>query len=246
MDSNDLQRKYDDWHQAVHGGESGLHLDLKQWHHDALSLAPQLSGKTVLEVGCGAGDFAFALEIQEGLVTAVDFSGTAIDVARRKAARRGSKVAFQQADACHLPFAEDCYDVVFSCECLEHLPDPVAAVEEMARVLKPGGTLVLTTENYSNAMVLMWLKCVISGQPFNSGESIQPIEKFFVFPMIYRMFHRAGLRMVSTKAAHHVFLILPRLHPHRFVVERFSNPMLARLLKPLGRHWTYKAVKLLA
>lgn len=239
-----LEKSYDDWHQAVHGGESGLHLDLKQWHDDALSLAPEIAGKAVLEVGCGAGDFAFALELQGGLVTALDFSATAIEVARRKASERGSQVVFQQADACSLPFPDEGFDVVFSCECLEHLPDPAGAVREMARVLKPGGALILTTENYSNALILGWLKCLILHESFNSGEVRQPIERFFVFPMIYRMFHKAGLRMLATKAAHHVFLILPRLHPNTFVVERFASPFVGQVLKPFGRHWTYKALKL--
>lgn len=238
-----LEKSYDEWHQAVHIGRSGLHLELKQWHIDALALAQEIVGKTVLEVGCGAGDFAFALELRGGLVTAVDFSATAIEAARRKASERNSKVIFDQEDACNLPFPDEGFDIVFSCECLEHLPDPAGAVQEMARVLNPGGTLILTTENYSNALFLIWLKCLILHVPFNSGEVAQPIERFFVFPMIYRMFQKAGLRMVATKAAHHVFLILPRLHPHTFVVERFASPLFTRVFKPFGRHWTYKAIK---
>jgi ubiquinone/menaquinone biosynthesis C-methylase UbiE len=242
MDPN-LTEEYNNWHRSVHSEESGFQIDLKQWHYDALALGGNLEGKKVLEVGCGVGDFAFAMESKGARVTAVDFSDAAIEIACQKRSERRSTVEFRNADAGELPFGDGSFDIVFTCECLEHLPNPATAVKEMARVLLPGGSLVLTTENYSNLLLLVWLKCIVTGKAFNSGDKPQPIERFFVFPMVYQMFANAGLRMQATLASHHIFLLLPRVNPHRFVIEQFKNPFLAKIFKFLGRHWTYSATK---
>ena len=138
---NDLQQKYNAWHQNVHGSESATELHLCQWHEDALALAPPLQNASVLEVGCGPGDFAIHLSSKARAVTAVDFSATAIEIAHMKLANRKTLVEFSVADAQQLPFPDDCFDIVFSCECLEHLPDPQKALVEMHRVLRKGGDI---------------------------------------------------------------------------------------------------------
>lgn len=237
------QSTYDDWHLKNYDTGSDQHLNLAQWHIDALKLSPPLIGQHVLEVGCGVGDFGFSIEPDAESVTCLDFSLTAIQIAKQRASDRGSKINFMQGDACGLPFDDNTFDLVFSCECLEHVPEPRKAIKEMARVLKPGGALVLTTENYSNVLGLFYLNCFLRGKPFNSGHHIQPIENFFVFPMIFGMFKQAGLKMQYTLAAHHIFLMLPGCHPHRFVIERFTNAIPRMLFKFLGRHWTFMAVK---
>jgi ubiquinone/menaquinone biosynthesis C-methylase UbiE len=239
---NALQR-YEQWHQAVHGAENPGDLKLEQWHRDALSLAPPLASLRVLEVGCGAGDFAVYLARADAQVWAVDFSSVAIGLARARAQRQGASVDFEIADAGALPFPDASFDLVFSCECLEHVPDPPLALGEMYRVLRPGGRLVLTTENYSNATLLQWAACWARRQPFNSGAGVQPIEHFFLYWRVSEMMRRAGFRMGRMLGAHHVFLLLPRLHPHTFIKERFASRTLGRLFRPLARHVTFEAVK---
>lgn len=237
------RERYDQWHQAVHGAEDSGRLRLEQWHRDALAIAPPLKEKTVLEVGCGAGDFAIHLAGEAAEVTAVDFSPVAVSLAREKARRHHATVAFEVADAGDLPFADGSFSAVFSCECLEHVPSPPRALAEMHRVLRPGGSLVLTTENYSNAVVLRWLMCWARGAPFDSGSETQPIEHFFLFWRVRKMMRRAGFRVTEMAGAHHVFLLLPRFHPHTFVKERFTHPLLARWLRPFARHMTFLALK---
>lgn len=243
MNTPNLTNAYDHWHTHVHGQENPAELKLESWHENALSLAPSLQGKAVLEVGCGVGDFAIYLTQQADLVTAVDFSPAAIALAQKKAETQQVPVTFQVADAQALPFPDESFDVIFSCECLEHVPGPQQALREMSRILKPGGQLILTTENYSNAIVLYWLACWLRKEPYNSGEAIQPIDHFFVFWQVRRFFKRAGLKVHRMIGSHHVFLLLPRFHPHTFVVERFRNRWLANLFKPLARHMGFTAIK---
>jgi ubiquinone/menaquinone biosynthesis C-methylase UbiE len=234
---------YDAWHQSVHGSAPASTLHLAQWHYDALSLAVNPQGRRALEIGCGSGDFAVHLSRTGAEMTAVDFSPAAIEMARARATAHGEAVNFQAADAQTLPFSSGSFDSVFSCECLEHLPDPARALREMARVLRSGGQLVLTTENYSNAMLLAWFMAWWRKEPFNSGTEVQPIEQFFLFWRVRRMIEAAGLRVRRMIGTHHVFLLLPGMHPHTFVRERFRSPVLSWFFRPWARHVSFLAEK---
>lgn len=236
-------KAYDQWHEVVHGKENRLVLKLEDWHQNALNFLPPLQGLSILEVGCGPGDFAIYLASQGANVTAVDFSPKAIEIAQEKTSCQEKCVNFQVADAQSLPFDSNSFDLVVSCECLEHVPTPQLALNEISRVLKPSGKLVLTTENYSNAMLLYWLACWLRKEPFNSGEQVQPIEHFFLFWRVKQMFHQAGLQVSHLLGSHHVFLLLPRFHPHTFVIERFHNSLIAHLMRPFARHMTFEAIK---
>lgn len=234
---------YDEWHKAVHGKEDPKIIKLEDWHKNALSLSPSLNKLKVLEIGCGVGDFAIYLANQGANVTAVDFSPIAIAMAIDKSQIQNINVQFQVADAQALPFEANTFDLILSCECLEHVPEPQLALTEMMRVLKPLGKLILTTENYSNAILLLWLVCWLRKEPFNSGEKVQPIDHFFLYWNVKRMFNKAGLRVEKMTGSHHVFILLPRFHPHTFVIDKFKNPLFARLFRPLARHMTFSAIK---
>jgi len=234
---------YDQWHVKVHGEEDPETIKLEEWHKNVLQFLPLIKGLKILEVGCGVGDFALYLSQQGADVTAIDFSSQAIKLATEKSKAQGGNVHFVVADAQTLPFTENSFDLIISCECLEHVPSPQLALNEMHRVLKPSSKLILTTENYSNAILLGWLVCWLRKEPFNSGEQIQPIEHLFLFWRVKKMFRRAGLNVKRMLGSHHVFLLLPKCHPHTFVVERFKHRPIAQLLRPFARHMTFEAAK---
>jgi ubiquinone/menaquinone biosynthesis C-methylase UbiE len=98
-------------------------------------------------VGCGTGTLALAAaqRIHDGTAHGVDASVEMISCARAKAARRGSKVQFQVADACALPFPDGAFDVALCTLALHHLPETErpAAFAEMRRVLRPGGRALI-------------------------------------------------------------------------------------------------------
>jgi SAM-dependent methyltransferase/uncharacterized protein YbaR (Trm112 family) len=107
---------------------------------------------TLLEAGCGTGRMTrdFAARCAEQV--SIDFSWESLRVCDRKLKAAGiSNVRLVQADICHLPLRAAAFDRVVSCQVLEHVPEPAqeSAVEELARVLRPGGNLTLSAYQYS-------------------------------------------------------------------------------------------------
>jgi ubiquinone/menaquinone biosynthesis C-methylase UbiE len=99
-------------------------------------------GELILDCGCGYG---FTLRVLREL-TAARLIGLDLQRARVEHARErlGAACAFVQGSALRLPFADASFDKAVSSEVLEHLPDDRAALAELYRVLRPGGTLVVT------------------------------------------------------------------------------------------------------
>ncbi|HEY6423090.1 MAG TPA: methyltransferase domain-containing protein [Pseudonocardiaceae bacterium] len=103
------------------------------------------AGLTVLDVGTGTGDDALQLAglvAPGGKVVGLDHSTEMIGEARRRASGSGLPIEFVQGDAHALDFADESFD---RCRCdrvLIHVTDPVTAVREMARVVRPGGLVV--------------------------------------------------------------------------------------------------------
>jgi ubiquinone/menaquinone biosynthesis C-methylase UbiE len=110
---------------------------------DGLRLQP---GMRVLDVGCGLGADAFELAPlvgPDGLVTGVDFSQSLISEAVRRGADRGLHVKFEVGDAQALRFSDNSFDAVRTERMLMHVLDGSRALAEMARVLRPGGRMVV-------------------------------------------------------------------------------------------------------
>jgi ubiquinone/menaquinone biosynthesis C-methylase UbiE len=122
-------------------------LGAERLHRRLLEQAALAPGARVLEIGCGTGNLcllAGRLHPQVAL-TGIDPDPKALDRARRKAARWGVRVQFQQAFAERLPFADASFDIVLSAMMLHHLSrdTKVPALREARRVLEPGGALHL-------------------------------------------------------------------------------------------------------
>jgi ubiquinone biosynthesis O-methyltransferase len=108
-----------------------------------LELLGQVSGCRVLDVGCGDGAFALELTKRGAIVTGVDASAAMIDAAKDRAKQHNAAVNFQVAMAEHLPFAAEQFDVVTAITILCFVEDSAPAFREIARVLRPGGRLVI-------------------------------------------------------------------------------------------------------
>ncbi len=112
-----------------------------------LDLAGPLVGRRALDLGCGDGTYCIAAARQGARVTAVDGSYAMLEAARIRAGRAGVEVRFEPADAHRLPFADQCFDLVFAVTLLCFVDDATRVATEIARVLAPGGRLVLADLN---------------------------------------------------------------------------------------------------
>ena len=107
-----------------------------------------LDGRTLLDIGCGGGLLAEALAQRGARVTGIDVAGSALEVARLHLHESGLDIDYRLATA--EDFAADHaagFDVVTCLEMLEHVPDPDSVIAAAARLLKPGGRLLLSTIN---------------------------------------------------------------------------------------------------
>lgn len=123
---------------------AGLH---HSWRARAVDRAAASPGDSVLDVCCGTGDLSFELAGRVspgGNVIGSDFSEPMLDLAREKAEKRGSEsVRFEWADALNLPYDEGRFDAVTVGFGVRNFADRDRGLREMARVLKPGGRLVI-------------------------------------------------------------------------------------------------------
>ena len=111
-------------------------------------LAP---GQELLDVGCGPGTITleFARRVAPGRVVGIDVSADVLDTARAlQATTNDDGVSFVQESVYQLSFADSSFDVVHAHQLLQHLADPVAALTEMRRVLRPGATLAVRESDY--------------------------------------------------------------------------------------------------
>jgi 2-polyprenyl-3-methyl-5-hydroxy-6-metoxy-1,4-benzoquinol methylase len=108
-----------------------------------LDLVGDVSGKTVLEIGCGDGALAVELARRGARVTGIDTSHAMLAAARERAEKAGEQVEFIAANAEALPFDDGTFDVVIAVTILCFVKDAQPVFSGIGRALRPGGALVI-------------------------------------------------------------------------------------------------------
>ncbi|MDX6567649.1 MAG: demethylmenaquinone methyltransferase / 2-methoxy-6-polyprenyl,4-benzoquinol methylase [Gaiellales bacterium] len=182
----------------------------RRWRELAAEATGLGNGANALDVCCGTGDLALALARvvgRGGQVTGLDFSREMLERARRKPRQEGAaEITWVQGDATAMPFADNSFSAVTIGFGLRNLPDPEAGLRELARVVRPGGKVVVLeiTQPPSGPMKPfygVWFNRVVPaiGKVLdNSAYSYLPasVRRFPPPDELGRMFWRAGLRDV--------------------------------------------------
>jgi SAM-dependent methyltransferase len=137
--SDDYQRRHGDF----------LRIDRPAWGvwqlpEDDIGVLGDVQGRDVLELGCGAAQWSIALSRRGARPVGIDFSEAQLDHARRLMAGAGADFPLVQASAEDLPLPDASFDVVMADHGAIGFADPLLAVPEAARVLRPGGLLAFS------------------------------------------------------------------------------------------------------
>ena len=116
----------------------------------AAFLLPRLQpDAVVLDLGCGPGTITTGLGRYAGRVVGLDKSAEMVEAARNHATDCGqANVSFQEGSVYNLPWSDATFDVVYAHQVLQHLSNPVEALSEARRVLKPGGQVAVRDSDY--------------------------------------------------------------------------------------------------
>ena len=115
--------------------------DMEDFRRQARTAAEHLSsGCNVLEVAPGPGFFAIELaKLGDFKITGLDISRTFVEIATENARNAGVRIDFRLGNASAMPFADDSFDFIYCSAAFKNFSEPVKALDEMYRVLRPGG-----------------------------------------------------------------------------------------------------------
>ena len=109
------------------------------------ALLPPLAGLRLLDAGCGGGEYVRALVRRGADATGIECTAEKLECSRALPAPLARRISY--GDIERTEFDAGCFDAVLLNEVLEHVPDDGAAVREMHRVLRPGGSLIVFSPN---------------------------------------------------------------------------------------------------
>jgi ubiquinone/menaquinone biosynthesis C-methylase UbiE len=209
----DAKKAYDIWHEGFSGDDHCA----SPWHSLLLNHATPARDFAVdkfLEIGCGRGGFSCWLGqqlVRPKEIIAADFSEKAVELGKTLAQRRNiNGIKWLQADMQDIPLETSSVDTVVSFETIEHVPDPKKAINEVYRVLKPGGRFFLTTPNYfsSSGLYRVYMDAFKGG----FSECGQPVYNWMFIFRTKQWLKRSGFSLEVVDAVGHYFF-WPRMIP---------------------------------
>ena len=230
-----LRTDYDTWHQRVFDSEPEHEDADSPWYQLVREKIGSVQGLRVLEVACGRGGFVRELARAGAQVTGCDFSMSALAVAQARIGglNAGARADLIQGDAQSLPFGSESFDLIVSCETIEHVPNVRSALREMWRVARRDAKLFLTTPNYAN---LMGLYDLYSRVRHPNRRDDQPFDRRQWIPQIRNFVSAAGWKIIYSDGTVHQLPVFPGRNPV-LLPQLESNRVVRKLLSPFAYHY---------
>jgi len=155
----------------------------------------ELSGRDVLEIGCGTGVHARLLAEAGARLSAIDLTPTAVELTRQRLQLAGIAADVREADAESLPYPDGSFDYVWSWGVVHHSESTQAVLAEIARVLRPGGRVGLMV--YHRNSITFWGNYVLYRGVIRGGllrEGPDDLANRWSDGVIARHYTRSGLR----------------------------------------------------
>ncbi len=183
--------------------------------------------QNLLDVGAGSGrhGLKFAQDFPESSVTISDILDESLAISRRLAVEAEIKnVEFQKDDILESAFPYDHFDVVFCDATIQHLPNYQKAIQEIRRITKPGGQIVITAVNFWNFSTLHKWLLRLTGKKFMYG-----YEKSFSKRELTQAMEKEGIRVVAADGFYVAYGIFRLRSHHRIfgflgrLINRFTK-----------------------
>lgn len=198
-----------------------------------LATLPIADGARVLDMACGDGVYSGWLAELGADVVAVDIRFDYLALAR--GANTGPRIAWAAGAIGGLPFPDATFDLAWCAQSLYSLPDPLAALRELARVTRPGGVVAVLEDDTLHRVLLPWpveVELAIRRAEFKVlAEEQSDTGRFYIARRLRRVFREAGLASVVARTFAH-----DRAAPLDADVETFLAAYLTDLGSRVARH----------
>jgi ubiquinone/menaquinone biosynthesis C-methylase UbiE len=212
------KKGFDSYYQTVLGTPRAKHTFFKRLK-TIEAMVGGFKGKSVLDVGCGYGFNAIHLAAKCNEIFGLDLDPERISSARDYSIRnRLSNVSFFSGDAENLPFEEKAFDIVMGNEFLHHVANPQRVINEMCRVTRKGGAVVISDHNRASL-----LSELIRKTAFRSGRCVT-----FTKGEVEKLFEDANLNGVQMR---YIIFTLPFRGAPSWLIE--INSVFERFIEML-------------
>jgi ubiquinone/menaquinone biosynthesis C-methylase UbiE len=235
------------WNENIHDieivkhpiGSEGFFEDLAEYRYDKLDYLPrivhfsQYSGKKVLEIGCGVGLDLLRFAKGGAIVTGIDLAETSIDLAKKNFRINNVEGELKVMNGEELDYPENSFDVVYAHGVIQYTTDSQKMIDEINRVLKPGGEAIMMVYNSFS-----WLNFLTKVFGVKIEHQDAPVIRKFTVKEFKNMLRK--FKKVSVVPER--FPVKTRLH--RGIVAIFYNRLFVpvfniiprRVVRPLGWH----------
>ena len=196
-----------------------------------------LCGKQLLEVGCGMGYDSLEFLKRGVRVTATDLTENAVLFSARHFEIAGVKPeAVQVENALHLSFPDESFDAVWANGVLHATGDTQRAIDEVRRVLKPGGRAIIS--HFYRRPSWMWVVHRLGREPIEAHEEDPPVNEFYTEAQILAMFR--GFKVIESVREHHRALPVAKRGIKAALYRRVFAPLYNLLPEFIALRYAYK------